>query len=267
MEAIGYIKIWRELFTKPIWVNSTPEQKTILITLLSMANFKENEWEWKGEKYKCKPGQFVTSLESIAKACGKGVTVQNVKTAIKRFKKFDFLTNESTNTGRLITIVNWGVYQGSNSAANKESNNDLTKTSQRGNKQANTYIRSKKDNNEKKDKEIKEENHSGDSSPYREIISYFCMAYKQKYNIDYVFAKGKDGTIISNLLKAYDMDFMKEFIDWFFQTNDDFISQNRNIGMLQASKDKFIAQRQQTKSAGKTIEFISKMENMLAGGQ
>jgi hypothetical protein len=90
MEAIGYIKIWRELFIKPIWINSTPEQKTILITLLSMANFQENEWEWKGEKYKCKPGQFVTSLESITKACGKGVTIQNVKTAIKRFEKLIF---------------------------------------------------------------------------------------------------------------------------------------------------------------------------------
>ena len=39
----GWIRVHRELLDKPIWLNSTPEQKTILITLLLMANFKENE--------------------------------------------------------------------------------------------------------------------------------------------------------------------------------------------------------------------------------
>lgn len=34
----GWIKLHRELLDKPIWTESTPEQKTILITLLMMAN-------------------------------------------------------------------------------------------------------------------------------------------------------------------------------------------------------------------------------------
>lgn len=108
----GWFKLHRELYEKAIWQNSTPEQKVILITLLGMANHQGKEWEWKGKQFKAEPGQFVTSTESIIRRCGKGISAQNVKSAIAKFQKYDFLANESTNTGRLITIVNWGLYQG-----------------------------------------------------------------------------------------------------------------------------------------------------------
>ncbi|WP_191126297.1 hypothetical protein [Cerasibacillus terrae] len=108
----GWIKLYRELLHKPIWTDSTPEQKTILITLLLMANHERREWEWKGEKYEALPGQFVTSLPRIAEKAGKQITIQKVRTALVRFKKYEFLTDESTNRNRLITIVNWESYQG-----------------------------------------------------------------------------------------------------------------------------------------------------------
>lgn len=107
----GWIKIYRELLNKPIWQKSNAKQKAILITLLLMANHEENEWEWQGQKFKVTPGQFVTSLENIAKKAGSDISIKNVRTAIERFKKYDFLTNKSTKTGRLITITNWGLYQ------------------------------------------------------------------------------------------------------------------------------------------------------------
>src|SRR5699024_10018631 len=107
-----------------IWKDSTPEQKVILITLLMMANHEENEWEWKGEKFKAKPGQFVTSLNSIVEKGGSGVTIRKVRTAIERFEKYGFLTNETTNRNRLITIVNWGVYQELKAETTKEVTGD-----------------------------------------------------------------------------------------------------------------------------------------------
>lgn len=160
IQPVGYFKIWRELFSKPIWLNSTPEQKAILITLIAMANFNGKEWEWKGEKFKAAKGQFVTSIESIRNACGKGITVQNVRTSLDRFEKLGFLTNESTKTGRLITILNWHLYQDCEDETNKESNNKLTKTSQRGNKELTPREERKKD---KKDK----------NNIYSELISSF----------------------------------------------------------------------------------------------
>ena len=132
MQEQGWIKIFRILLDKPIWLQSTPEQKTILITLLLMANHKDKEWEWKGKKFKAKPGQFITSLNSIAKRCGNGISVKNVRSAIERFQKLEFLANESTNTGRLITIANWGLYQKQDTESGKEYGKEVAKHWQRG---------------------------------------------------------------------------------------------------------------------------------------
>lgn len=134
----GWIKLHRDLKEKPIWKSSTPEQKTILVTLLMMANHKENEWEWMGKPFKAKPGEFVTSIKSITEECGKGISSQNVRTALKRFENYGFLTKESTKVNTIINIVNWGVYQESENTLNTLANNQLTNDSQTANKQLTT---------------------------------------------------------------------------------------------------------------------------------
>lgn len=144
----GWICLYRDLLDKVIWKNSTPEQKTILITLLLMANHEQNQWEWKGKKYTVKEGEFITSLEKIALMCGKGITTQNVRTSLKRFEKLQFLTNESTKKNRLIKIENWGFYQGYKNQPNKVTNKDLTKTQQRPNKDLTTNNNDNNDNND-----------------------------------------------------------------------------------------------------------------------
>lgn len=141
----GWIKLHRELIDKPIWTESTVEQKTILITLLLMANHDRKEWEWKGKKYEAKPGQLVTSLNSIAKNAGSGVSIRNVRTALKRFEKYGFLTNESTNKNRLITIVNWGYYQELKNEATKHMASDRQASDKR-------VTTNKNDKNDKNDK-------------------------------------------------------------------------------------------------------------------
>lgn len=109
---MGWIKLYRELRSKCIWLDASPEQKVILITILLMANYEEKKWEWQGRQFVCRPGQFVTSLNSLAKACGRGISTKNVRTALARFERLGFLTDQSASTGRLITIVNWQDYQG-----------------------------------------------------------------------------------------------------------------------------------------------------------
>jgi hypothetical protein len=80
------------------------------------------------------PGQFVTSLESIKKSVGLGISTQNIRSALKRFEKLQFLTNKATKSGRVITLINWGDYQYKNNKVNKDANKEVTKTQQRGNK-------------------------------------------------------------------------------------------------------------------------------------
>jgi hypothetical protein len=141
----GYIKLYRCLLKKPVWKLSTPAQKVVLITLLLMANHNENEWIWQGQKFKCLPGQMITSLEEIKRRAGKGISIQSVRSALLKFAKLDFLTNESTKTGRLISIVNWELYQEELLKPTKQ----LTKTQQSTNKEVTTNKNNKNDKNDK----------------------------------------------------------------------------------------------------------------------
>ena len=148
----GWVKLYRELKSKSIWQLSSPEQKVVLITILLLANHEANKWEWKGEQFVCKPGQLITSLNSLVRECGDGISIQNVRTALERFEKLGFLTNVSTKTGRLITILNWEKYQGKDFVTNKDANKEVTKSQQRANKE---LTPNKKDKEYKKDKEVK----------------------------------------------------------------------------------------------------------------
>jgi DNA replication protein DnaD len=163
----GWIKLHRCLFEKSIWQSSTPEHKVILITLLGMANHLGKEWEWKGNQFKANPGEFVTSANSIIEKSGTGITRQNVRSALKKFEKYGFLTYETTKTGMHVTIVNWGLYQGksfeSNQAINQEVTNDQPTGNQRptndqptGNQQVTTNKNDKNIKNDNNDKELGE---------------------------------------------------------------------------------------------------------------
>ncbi len=119
----GWIKLHRKIQEKAIWQCATPEQKVILITILLNINSDKKEWEWQGKQFICEPGQMVTSLASLAEKCGKGVSIKNVRTALEKFEKYGFLTNQSAKTGRLITVVNWEFYQDSSyEVANQSAN-------------------------------------------------------------------------------------------------------------------------------------------------
>lgn len=168
----GWIALHRKLLDKPIWSQSTPEQKTILITLLLMANHAEAEWEWKGKKFVCAPGQFVTSLPSIASKAGNGITIQNVRTALVRFEKYEFLTDVSTRTGRLITICNWEYYQQPDNRANRVANRPLTDHQQTANRQLTVNNNDNKNNN---DKQVC-------VTPTLEEIKNYCQ--ERKNNVD-----------------------------------------------------------------------------------
>ena len=86
------------------------------MTILLLASATSKQWVWQGHQFKVCPGQFITSLNSLADKAK--VSVQSVRSAIARLEKLGFLTNESTKSGRLITVRNWGRYQGHESVPN-----------------------------------------------------------------------------------------------------------------------------------------------------
>jgi len=144
----GWVKLYRILLDKPIWRQSTPEQKVILITLLLMANHEPCEWEWRGKKFVVQPGQFVTSLPAIRERCGKGISIQNIRTALARFQKLEFLTDKASETGRLINILNWAEYQGLNGEGNSLTNRPNWDNQQSTNRRLTANKNDKNDKNQ-----------------------------------------------------------------------------------------------------------------------
>lgn len=107
-----------------------------------------------------------------------------------------------------------------------------------------------------------------EKKPMTIVTDYFCDKYYEKYGERYLFLK-KDGVLISSLLKLHGVSFMIEFIDWFFDSNDEFISQNRTISILKVSRSKFIAYRQENKDMetekAKAEELKNKIDKMMEG--
>lgn len=127
----NWIYLYRELMGKPIWVDSTAEQKVILITILMMVQYCPVERDFSGELITVQPGQQITGYQKITDNCGKGVSIRNVRTALVKFKKYGFLTYKTTNKGMLVTVENWGLYQGADKQTDTQTDRQLT-----GNRQA-----------------------------------------------------------------------------------------------------------------------------------
>lgn len=104
----GWIKLHRCLLDKAVW-QLNDAQRIVFFTILLLANHEGKQWLWMGKQFNADPGQFVTSLPRLAKTAR--VSVQSVRTALDNLKKLDFLTYQSTDTGRLITVNNWALYQ------------------------------------------------------------------------------------------------------------------------------------------------------------
>lgn len=111
MPQQGWVKLHRKILEDELWIDCTPEQKVIMMTLLMLANHDDKSWIWQGKKFSIKAGQLITSIESIRKISGKNISSKNVRSALVKFEKYGFLANESAKTGRLITIANWAKYQ------------------------------------------------------------------------------------------------------------------------------------------------------------
>ena len=145
----GWIKLYRCLLDHSLWLNSTAQQKVVLVTLLMLANHTEKKWEWQGKPYTCKPGQLITSLESLRTKCDSSMTIQNVRSALKRFESMGFISKQSNTHNTLITICNWERYQNDTETGNAPNNMSPTDGQQMAGKRVTTNKNDKECKNER----------------------------------------------------------------------------------------------------------------------
>jgi DNA replication protein DnaD len=172
----GWVSIHRKILEDSLWLVGTLTQKLLMVTLVLMANAKSKEWIWDGNKCHVKRGQLITSLESLKEILGKDVTVKQIRTALKNLEKYGFLTNQSTKTGRLITLLNYSKYQDNQKGSDKEVDKDMTKKCQSSDKEGSPNNKYNKDN-----KEIKKIPKSSSSLNNGGKINYGCyLQYNQR---------------------------------------------------------------------------------------
>lgn len=149
----GFIKVHRQMVQWG-WYKD-PVVKVLFLHFLLTANFKDMEWMGRT----IKSGQLVTSNNHLAEDLG--LSVQQVRTALKKLKKTGEITSESTNKYTVITLVNWGKYQFFESQATSK----ITNEQQASNNQITNEQQQRKNiKNNKECKEEKEIKASPDSS-------------------------------------------------------------------------------------------------------
>lgn len=139
---------WIKLFSKLTEWEWYKDQntKSLFIHCLLKANWKDGKFEG----LDITRGSFITSLPNLAISLG--LTVQEVRTALKHLISTGEITDKGTNKYRVITIKNYDLYQ----QVNSQTNIQLTDNQQTTNRQL-TAIEEYKTN--------------------RHIDNYVCNAY------------------------------------------------------------------------------------------
>lgn len=141
----GWIKIHRKMIDWE-WYDDN-NTKVLFIHLLLTANHKEKKW--KGQTIL--RGQKLTSLEHLAEETS--LSVQQVRTSLKKLKSTNEITIKSTSKNTLITIEKYSSYQDKDDEDNKQNNTQnnkqITNEQQTNNKQITTNKKDKNDKNEK----------------------------------------------------------------------------------------------------------------------
>lgn len=142
----GYIKLHRK-FLSWEWYDEVNTFK-LWIHLLLVVNHEDNKW--RGEVIK--RGSTVTSYAQLSAQTG--LTIQQVRTALKNLQKTGEVTKVTTSKNTVIIVTNYDKYQG----ANKQTNNQLT-----------TNKNDKKIKNDKNDNRI----------PYQTIVEMYNSICKK----------------------------------------------------------------------------------------
>lgn len=132
----GWIKVHRQIMEKGWWRKS--EFVHLWLHLLLQVVYTEKEYVWNGKTIQLKPGQLVTGRDKLGEETGMpGWKVQRI---LNFFEKENQIAQQTSNTSRLITIVNYASYQGDAQPVH----NDCTTSAQQ--------LHTKKESKESKEK-------------------------------------------------------------------------------------------------------------------
>lgn len=108
--AAGWIKLHRKILDCSLWDHEPANKKSAWIDLLLLVNHKDNQVLIDGRQITIKAGQKWTSIHKLADQWH--WSVNRVKRYLSALETAHMITVKSNTNGTLITIVNYGFYQG-----------------------------------------------------------------------------------------------------------------------------------------------------------
>ena len=130
MDYTGFLKLHRKMLSWEWYGNINT--KIVFLHLLLLANWIDKKWQGNV----IKRGQLVSTPDKISKKLG--LSVQQVKTAIKNLKRTNEITSKGTNRYTIYTVINYDLYQNQNTDNNQQENDQITNEQPTSNKRTTT---------------------------------------------------------------------------------------------------------------------------------
>ena len=141
----GWIKLYRKIMENPI-VAKDADHLAIWVYLLLNATHDAYPALFKGKKIQLQPGQLLTGRKAISERLA--ISESKVQRVLDDFKSEHQIEQQTSNKNRLISIVNWDFYQGSEQQNELQMNDKRTTSEQ----QVNTNKNVKNDKNVKNER-------------------------------------------------------------------------------------------------------------------
>ncbi len=103
-DNLGYVKIYRKMLRWE-WYSDVSVKTLFFHCLLNARHYPT---KWRGKNFK--QGQFPTGFAKMAKETG--LSIKQVRTALEKLEKTGEVARESTNSGTILTVINYGTYHG-----------------------------------------------------------------------------------------------------------------------------------------------------------
>ncbi len=137
MKDQGWISIHRKIQNSFVWTD--PNLLKLWLYCLMKARHTDGKIPWNGNELTLSSGEFVTGTDTLAFEFNKGmsrdkrVSPRSVWRWVHKFEKNEMLTIKSTTQYSVISITNWGQYQGNDKRMSNESQTSVIPVSTNNN--------------------------------------------------------------------------------------------------------------------------------------
>ena len=196
MRDSGWVKLHRKTLEHPV-ICKDADHMAVWMYLLLKATHAPRQMFFGKEKITLEPGQLITGRKVIAEQIK--VSESKVQRILKTFENEQQIVQQASNKNRLITIVNWCLYQESEQQVEQQANNKRTTSEQQVNTNKNVRI-----------KELKKDIKDIVLLPYQEIVDYLNEKADKHFKADTEATKKH---IRARFAEGYTLDDFKTVID------------------------------------------------------